>query len=357
MDTEVTLYTVPWCAGCRRLRLILEGAGVEYREVNLEEDTATARELAESQPGGVNVPALRVGDLFLAAPDDARLAEVLGVAIPDDADLYDVAILGGGPAGLTAAIYVSREGLRTLVLEQTLPGGQASLTDRIENYPGFPEPVSGVELMDRVHRQAARFGAEIRTFEEVQAVAQDGDLFSVTTPEATYRARAAIVATGSVYRKLEVPGEDEYIGRGVSFCATCDAPFFRGKHVVVVGGGNSALQETLHLAAFASKITLLQVLDHLTASAILQDRASALSSVNILLSHRITAIRGGTAGVKAVEVENVVTKEARTIDCDGVFVFIGLVPNSHFLRDFVSLDEGGFVDGDPTTLETSIPGV
>jgi thioredoxin reductase (NADPH) len=336
--------------------LILEGAGISYREVNPEEDPGAALELSEEEGGALDVPALRVDGVFLADPDDAQLAQSLGISIPEDIDIYDVAILGGGPAGLTAAIYTSRERLRTLVLEQGLPGGQASLTDRIENYPGFPEPVAGSELMEKVHRQAARFGAEIRTFEDVQLLARDGDLFCVTTSEGKYRTRGVIVATGSVYRRLGVPGEEEMIGRGVSFCATCDAPFFQGKHVVVVGGGNSALQETVHLAAFASRITLVQVLDHLTASAVLQERARALPSIEILLSHRVVRIVG-EAGVRGVQVADTVTGAERTIDCDGIFVFIGLVPNSEFLKGFVDLDPGGFVNADLRTLETSVPGV
>jgi thioredoxin reductase (NADPH) len=356
MAREVTLYTVPWCCRCHRLRLILEATGVHYREVNIEEDPAAQRDLAEAEGGGLNVPALRVDELFLSDPDDEHLAKALGIVIPADADLYDVAIVGGGPAGLTAAIYTSRERFRTLVLEQALPGGQASITDRIENYPGFPEPVAGSDLMERVHRQAARFGAEIRTFEEVQTLVRDSDLFCLTAGEAKYRARSVIVATGSVYRRLGVQGEEEFVGRGVSFCATCDAPFFRGKHVVVVGGGNSALQETVHLASFASRITLLQMLDHLTASSVLQERVRALPSVNILLSHRVARIVGN-AGVESVVVEDTVTGEERAIECDGVFVFIGMVPNSGFLRGFVDLDEAGFVGGDPRTLETSVPGV
>ena len=241
------------------------------------------------------------------------------------------------------------------MLERGLPGGQAALTERIENYPGFPEPIAGAELMNRVHRQAARFGAEIRNFEEARVLSRSGNLFSIETDGGTCLGRGLIVATGSVYRRLGVPGEEGLVGRGVSFCATCDAPFFQGKPVVVVGGGNSALQETLHLASFASRITVVQVLDHLTASAVLQERVRALPAVEILLSHRVARILGED-GVQGLTLVEATTGVEKTVDCEGIFVFIGLVPNNEVLKGFIELDSAGFVLADPRTLETSVPG-
>jgi len=257
-NPQVILHAVPWCARCHRVRRFLDAAGREYREVNPEQDPEAAERLAAATGGAMDVPAVEVGGRFLLDPSDEDLAAALGEPVPEGLDVFDVVVVGGGPAGLTAAIYTARERLRTLVLEKALPGGQAALTGQIENYPGFPDPVGGAELMDRVHRQAQRFGAEIRTFEEASALRSQAGLLAVEAGEGTYRARTVILATGSVYRRMGVPGEETLIGRGVSFCATCDAPFFRGKHVVVVGGGNSALQVTVHLAEFASHITLIQ---------------------------------------------------------------------------------------------------
>lgn len=351
-----TLYAVPWCAKCHRVRRFLEAAGREYREVNPEEDPAGAERLRAASGGTLDVPALEVDGKFLADPSDADLAQALGVPVPEALDVYDVVVVGGGPAGLTAAIYTARERLRTLVLEKGLPGGQAAVTGQIENYPGFPDPVSGADLTERILRQAQRFGAEVRTFQEVTALRPGEPLLEVVTSEETYRARSVIVASGSVYRRMGVPGEERLIGRGVSFCATCDGPFFRGRHVVVVGGGNSALQETIHLAEFAARITLVQLLDHLTATAVLQERVRALARVEVLLSRRVVQIRG-EEGVEAVEVEDLATGERREIPCDGVFVFIGLVPNSGFLSGAVELDGQGFAHTDPTTLATSTAGV
>jgi len=287
---------------------------------------------------------------------DETLAEAFKVPIPPDLDVFDVAIVGGGPAGLTAAIYTVRENFRTLVLERGLPGGQAALTAKIENYPGFPDPVGGADLMERVHRQAKHFGAEISTEEEVRAIRRPGELFEIETDRGTHRACTVIVASGAVYRRLDVPGEKEFLGKGVSFCATCDAPFFRGREVVVVGGGNSALQETLHLAAYASRVTIVQILDHLTGSAILEKRLQTLPTVDILLSHEVTEILG-TNGVEGVKVRDRETGLERTIPCAGVFLFIGQKPTSGFLKGFVELDPWGFVVTDPASLESSVVGL
>lgn len=356
MSKPVVLYSVPWCPKCHTIRLFLETAGIPYSVVNPEEDDAVDPQFTAASGGRLDVPAVKVGERFLFDPEAETLAAALEVPLPKELDVYDVAIIGGGPAGLTAAIYTARERLRTVVLEKALPGGQAAVTDRIENYPGFPEPVSGAELMERVHRQAERFGAEVKNFADVSALAQEGALFRLESPERTYRACAVIVATGSVYRRMGVPGEEKLVGRGVSFCATCDAPFFRGKHVVVVGGGNSALQETVHLAQYASRITIVQLLDHLTGSRILEERVASMPMVEILLAHKVLEVLGED-GVDAVRVQNVATGEERRIACDGVFVFIGLLPNTDFLKGTVELDKYGFAVADPTTLATSLPGV
>ena len=354
--SPTTFYAVPWCTKCHRVRTFLDAAGVPYTEVNPDDDSDARLRLADAAGGDLSVPAVQVGEQVLVAPDDEALADALGVSVPEDLDVYDVIVVGAGPAGLTAAIYTTRERLRTLVLEKSLPGGQAAVTGQIENYPGFPDPVSGAELMQRVQQQVEKFGAELRTFEDVSALDAADGLLRVTAGTATYRGRSVILATGSVYRRIGVPGEEELIGRGVSFCATCDAPFFRGKHVVVVGGGNSALQETLHLAEFAGHITLVQLLDHLTGTSVLEQRVRSMPSVEILLGHRITRVLGGD-GVDGVRLEPTGGGASRDLPCDGVFVFIGLVPNSEFLKGTLELDETGFVVADPANLATTLPGV
>ncbi len=353
---DLLLYAVPWCERCHRVRRFLEAAGRGYREVNPEEDREAREHLAAAGGGTLEVPALQIGETFLLDPSDEALADALGIRVPEASEVFDVAVVGAGPAGLTAAIYLARERLRTVVLERAAPGGQAAVTGKIENYPGFPDPIGGGELMERVQRQAEKFGAVIRPFTDVRRVRSAGALFEIDVEDATWRAAAVILATGSVYRRMGVPGEADLVGRGVSFCATCDAPFFRGEHVVVVGGGNSALQETVHLAEFASRITLVQMLDRLTGTRVLEERVRALDKVELLLSHRVVRVVG-SEGVEAVEVEEVGSGRTRRIPCRGVFVFIGLVPNSGFLRSTVELDDGGFVLSPSGTLATSVPGI
>jgi thioredoxin reductase (NADPH) len=334
----------------------LKAVAIPFNHADPDVDPKAGETLTGLAGEDAKLPILVIDGTPLPDCEDATLAEALGVEVPDEINIFDVAIIGSGPAGLTSAIYSSRENLSTLVLERGLPGGQAALTAEIENYPGFPEPVSGMDLMERAYRQAERFGSDIRTGEEVTKLARTGDLFEVTTDRTTHRARTLILAPGAEYRRLGVKGEEELIGRGVSFCATCDAPFYRGRPVVVVGGGNSALQETLHLTSYASSIKLVQIMDHLTASPVLEERVRAAQNVEVLLSHQVEEVLGD-GGVTGVRVTDTASGEEKLIDCDGVFVFIGQQPNTEPLKGFVELDGSGFIVTDPTSLETSQPGV
>ena len=276
---------------------------------------------------------------------------------------YDCIIIGAGPAGLGAALYTSRDRLRTLVLEKLYPGGQISTTDRIENYPGF-ERIDGPGLIERMQKQAVTFGAEIKTSSEVTALKklQDGNI-EVSCDKNKYISRAVILSPGSDYRKLGVPGEDEFrsAGAGVSYCGTCDAPFFKGKQVVAVGGGNTAMEEALHLAKFAEKVTLIHRRDEFRAARILQEELLAKanepnSNLIIKYSTVATAIEG-EGKVQSVRLKNVKTGEEEKYPCDGVFIFIGMVPNTGFLKGFVELTENGFVKCDCAYLRTNVPGV
>lgn len=276
---------------------------------------------------------------------------------------YDCVIIGAGPAGLAAALYASRDGLKTLMLEKFLPGGQISNTDRIENYPGI-ERIDGPGLIERMQEQVVGFGTEIKTASEAAALKklQDGNI-EVSCDKDKYIARVVILAPGSSYRKLGVPGEEEFrsAGTGVSYCGTCDAPFFKGKQVVAVGGGNTALGETLHLAKYAEKVTLIHRRDEFRATRVLIDEL--LGKVNepnsnliIKYSTVVTAIEG-EGKVQSVKLKNVKTGKEEDYPCDGVFIFIGMVPNTDFLKGFVELTEKGFVKCDCAYLRTNVPGV
>jgi thioredoxin reductase (NADPH) len=354
---KVLLYGASWCRRSRAVSEILGEGSVPFTLIDPDLNPEVLPDLMRLTKGRAVVPVVKLPDgRVLVEPCDSELAEALGITLRPEETAFDVAILGGGPAGLTAAIYCSREAISTVVFEKGMPGGQAALTALVENYPGFPEPINGFDLTERMSAQAARFGTQMKTGEEVTGVKTKGTLFRIETAAGGYFARSLILATGAVFRRLGVPGEDKLLGRGVSFCATCDAPFYKGKPVVVVGGGNSAFQETLHLAHYASKITIIELGPTLGAAPVLVERVKALSTVDILLSHRVTSILG-EEGVTGVCVADSITGEEHTFPCEGVFVFIGQTPNTAFLKGFVELDSSGFIRANPANLATSVPGV
>jgi len=278
-------------------------------------------------------------------------------------ETYDCIIVGCGPAGLGAALYTARDRFKTLVLEKFYPGGQIINTDRIENYPGL-EKISGPDLVEKLLSQVKQFGAEIKTSSEVTSLKRldDGSL-QVDCDEDSYVGRVVILTPGSSYRKLGVPGEEEFrnAGAGVSYCGTCDAPFFKGKRVVAVGGGNVAVEDTLHIARFASEVTLVHRRDEFRATQVLVEELmdkvdKAGSNLKLKLDTVVTAIRG-EGKVESARLKNVKTGAAEDVACDGVFIFIGMVPNTDFLKGFVELTDKGFIKCDTSYLRTAVPGV
>jgi thioredoxin reductase (NADPH) len=276
-------------------------------------------------------------------------------------DMYDVIIVGAGPAGLAAGLYTARDRLRTLILEKFMPGGQISTTDRIENYPGI-ERIDGPGLILQMQKQVESFGAEIKAGSEVTGLEklEDGHI-AIHCDKDTFTARVVILAPGSDYRKLGIPGEDQFRGSGVSYCGTCDAPFFKGKHVVSVGGGNTAVEETLHLTKFAQKVTMIHRRDEFRASRILIEELlekanEPNSNLTIKYSTVATAIQG-QGKVQSVTLKDVKSGGEEDYPCDGVFIFIGMVPNTGFLKGFVEMTDKGFIKCDCAYLRTSVPGV
>jgi len=278
-------------------------------------------------------------------------------------DVYDCIIVGAGPAGLAAALYSSRDRFKTLVLEKFMPGGQINNTDRIENYPGI-EQIDGAGLIERMQRQAVSFSAGIKNGREVTSLERqkDGNI-AVLCDKDRYVARAVILALGSDYRRLGVPGEVEFrsAGAGVSYCGTCDAPFFKGKQVVAVGGGNTALEEALHLTKFAAKVTLIHRRDQFRATRILQEQVFAGakepdSNLILKMSTVVMSIEG-EGKVQSVRLRDLKTGSEQQYPCDGVFIFAGMVPNTGFLKGFVELTDNGFIKCDCAYLRTSVPGV
>jgi len=272
-------------------------------------------------------------------------------------EMYDVIIVGAGSAGLTTAIYTSRDGWKTLVLEKEAPGGLAASTHAIENYPGFPQGVEGPELMDRFEGQARRFGAEIVDFERVESLVEDGEgVFELQTEgDRVYRGRSVLLATGSQPRHLGIPGEEKFYNKGVSYCATCDGPLYRDQDVAVIGCGNSGLQEAQILLQYARSVTFVEYLDHSIAEQVLQDRVKGDAKSTCLLSHAAEEIRG-SGRVSSLIVKDRETGERREIDTEAVFIYIGYRPYTVFLDEIVELDEDGYVVTDDQ-MRTSLSGV
>ncbi len=258
------------------------------------------------------------------------------------AGIRDVVIIGGGPAGLTAGIYTSREGLDTLILEKGICGGLAATTDILENYPGFPEGVNGMELMESFKNQAQRFGADIQEFKEVKGVEREGYVLTVKVAGDQYRGYSVIVASGSIPKKLNIPGEEKFIGKGVSYCATCDGPLYKGKDVIVVGCGNSGLQEGEYLLKHTKSVTFVEFLPYITGEKILRDRLAKKENAEFLLNHMLTSIDGGDY-VESVTVRSRETNEDKTIRTSGVFIYAGFLPYTGFLKDLLELDDHGFI--------------
>lgn len=271
----------------------------------------------------------------------------------------DVIIIGSGPAGYTAAIYLGRAGYHPVVIAGALtPGGQLVNTTEVENFPGFPDGIMGPDLMDAMRKQAERFGAEIVYDDVVSADVQGDSKRVVLDGGDTYTARAVIVATGSQVRKLGVPGEVEYSGRGVSYCATCDGFFFRGKPIVVVGGGDSALTEADFLSRFGSSVTVIHRRDTFRASRILVDRAEKNPKVDFRMNAVVERVNGDDeSGAHSVTIRDTVTGDMTEIPANGVFVAIGHTPATEFLHGALQLDEHGYITVDGSSTRTSVPGV
>ena len=273
--------------------------------------------------------------------------------------MRDIVIIGSGPAGYTAALYAARAGYQPLVLAGLLaPGGQLVNTTEVENYPGFPEGILGPELMDRMQQQAERFGAVIE-HDEVESVTRedDGTFTLATAMGETVQARTLIVATGSQVRKLGVPGEEEFSGHGVSYCATCDGFFFKDKPIVVIGGGDSAMEEADFLSRYASELTLIHRRDSFRASQVMVDRVKANEKITTVMNTVVSSINGDDSGVKSLTLTNTATGETSELPASGVFIAIGHTPSTGFLGGLLDLDAQGYVLTQGASTRTSVPGV
>jgi thioredoxin reductase (NADPH) len=268
---------------------------------------------------------------------------------------YDVIIIGGGPAGLTAGIYAGRARLKSLLVEKLIHGGQMMTTDFVENYPGFPEGISGPELSDRMRKQAERFGLEIITGEVLEL--KPGDpAHTVVLEDRELKAGAVIISTGARYKRLGLPGEDELTGKGVSFCATCDGALYRDQEIAMVGGGDTALTETIFLTRFAKKIHLIHRRDELRGAKYLQEQVLKMDKVQVHWNTVVEEFQGDDQGLTALKLKDVKTGEVSTLPVTGAFVAIGINPNTEWLKDLLPVDKWGFIFTDQE-MATKIPGI
>ena len=357
-ETKVKVYGAPWCPDCRRSKQFLGEQRVPYDWIDVDKNPGGLEYVKQVNDGKQIIPTIVFEDgSLLVEPTNAELASKLGMSPKAKREYYDLIIVGGGPTGLTASIYSAREGLDTLIIEQSGIGGQAGSTELIENYPGFPQGIGGGELADQFRAHSERFGVEILPAQSVRGIESKGDYRIIKTESGDeYTAKSILLATGTRYRRLGVPGEEDLIGAGVHFCATCDGPLYKGKEMLVVGGGNSGVEEGLFLTKFATKVTILEAGDRLRASQLLQEKAASKAPmVEVKLRHTVQEFRGN-GSLSSVVVKDLETGTVEEMSPGAVFIFIGLDPNTSFLQGTVDLDERGFIKTSPT-METNISGV
>lgn len=357
-ETTIKLYGTNWCSDCKRSKKFLGEQRIAYEYVNIEEDLEGQAYVQRVQNGGMTIPTILFGDgSLLIEPTNAELAAKLGLETKAKCDFYDLIIVGGGPTALTTAIYAARDGFDVLVIERSGLGGQAGITERLDNYPGFPAGVSGAEFAERVIQQAKRYGVELLSAQNVVGISNDGvDHFVETETGQKHRGQAVLLAVGSTYKRLGVPGEDDYIGAGVHFCATCDGPFYKGREVAVVGGGNSAVEEAAFLTRFSPKVTLLVRGSELSASKVASDKAQESPEIKVRFNTEVVEFKGQKNHLDTVIIKDRQSGALSELSVPGIFLFVGLTPNSQSFKDLVKLDKQGFIMTD-LAFQTSTPGV
>lgn len=372
-EHAIHLYGTDWCSDCKRSKKFLGEQRVPYHYIDVDKDEDGLKLVEKVNAGKRIIPTIVFDDGdILVEPSNAELARKLGLDTEPRSDFYDLIVVGGGPSGLAAAVYAAREGTETIVVEKGGLGGQAGITDRIDNYLGFAEGIRGEEFAEAAAEQARRFDVELLVAREVKSVRVDDPYrIVVLDGDDEISAKTILLATGATYRRLEVPGEEDLIGAGVHFCATCDGPFYKAEPLAVVGGGNSAVEESIFLARFASKVTLLVRGDQLKASQILADKLEREENVDIRLNTEVSAFHGD-GKLEKISLVNNQTGDESEMSPAGVFIFIGLTPNSEVVSQVVETTEFGFVltghdithrvdamegEREPVMLETSVPGV
>ncbi|MDO6738482.1 FAD-dependent oxidoreductase [Wenyingzhuangia sp. 2_MG-2023] len=353
---QLILFGADWCPDCRRAKSYLNDNGVNYQFIDVDQHDWATQKVEEINKGKRIIPTILLDNQPYTNPNNAELKSLLDIDSSKEQKVYDSIIIGGGAAGLTTAIYAQRDRFDTLILEKKNIGGNAFLTEKIENYPGFNE-ISGPKLMERMEQQALTYGAKINTGEEVSSIDKKGDLFELKTIMGTYFTKSVILSTGSTYRKLGIPNESDLIGSGVHFCATCDGAFYRDKEVIVIGGGNSALEEGIFLAGFCKKVKIINRSEEFKASKTYIEKLETIDNIEVYTNTTpISFTKNDKSLFKGVMVKNNQTNEETELTADGAFIFIGLIPNTQNFKGLVDLNNQGFIQ--TTNLaETSVKGI
>ncbi len=354
---QLTMYGADWCPDCRRVKAFLIDHDIPFELIEIDKHEWAARKVEELNNGKRRIPTLVIDETVLSNPDNATLYQTLQIEETKTHKVYDVAIIGAGASGLTTAIYTQREKNSTIILEKKNIGGNAFLTKQIENYPGFTK-ISGPDLMNKMAEQAQIYGTTIEQGVDVTTITKEGNVFYLESNLGSFRSKTVVLAVGSTYRRLNIPGEEALIGNGIHFCATCDGPFYHKKAIIVIGGGNSALEEGIFLSEFCTHVSIVSRSPEFTASQTYVEKLHERSNITTYMNQESVEFLSDEQGFfKALKIRDNASGQDSLIQADGVFVFIGLVPNTAFLKGIVDLNERGFVATEPGTVQTSVPGI
>lgn len=353
---RVKLFGADWCPDCRRAKRFLQDNQINFEFIDVETTDGASDYVMKVNNGKRIIPTIIINDTPYSNPDNAKLTELLDLDKVTDTRIYDVLIVGGGAAGLTTAIYAQRDRFDSIILEKKNIGGNAFITKKIENYPGFKE-VSGPELMDRMEEQATVLGAKIETGIEIVSIEKNQNYFKIHTKSDEFKAKSVVLSTGSTYRTLGIPGEMELIGSGIHYCATCDGAFYRDKEVILIGGGNSALEEGMFLAGFCKKVSIVHRGEKFSADEIYIEKLSSFKNIDVYLNKTCKEFVADSKGSfdKLIYTDNTTGKDEE-LKADGVFTFIGLIPNTKAFEGFINLSQSGHILTKGLN-QTSVPGV
>ena len=341
---RIVLYGADWCPDCRKSKAFLDDNKINYQYIDIDKNEWAIPIITKINNGKRKIPTIIINDeTILVEPENEALRQVLQLDEVKEERIFDTIIIGGGAAGLTTSIYAQRDRFNSLILEKKTIGGNAFLTEKIENYPGFTS-ISGPDLMDKMEEQAKTYGATVKTGEDVTSIERDGELFKIKTSSNVYSGKSVVLSTGSTYRQLGIAGELELIGSGVHFCATCDGAFYRDKDIIVVGGGNSALEEGIFLSGFCKSVKIVHRGSEFSASETYVEKLDEIDNISIYMDKSsLEFVADGNGLFKGLKVEDNNTKEQELLTADGAFIFIGLIPNTKPFEDIVELDERGFI--------------